>query len=81
MALMFLAAANVTRFKAAPANNLTPEQIEAIATEMFHKFARSMLRERQTMFAPDGTIKTRRKYTDTGKHKPSLLTRKRSRQS
>ena len=33
MALMFLVASNVTRVEAAPVNNLTPEQIEAIATE------------------------------------------------
>ena len=39
MALMFLVASNVTRVEAAPANNLTPEQIEAIATNMFNKFA------------------------------------------
>lgn len=38
MALMFLVASNITRVEAAPANNLTPEQIEAIATEMFNKF-------------------------------------------
>ena len=56
MALMFLAAANVTRFKAAPANNLTPEQIEAIATEMFNKFAAFDAQGTADMFAPDGTI-------------------------
>ncbi len=33
-----LVASNVTRVEAAP-NNLTPEQIEAIATEMFNRFA------------------------------------------
>ena len=56
MALMFLAAVNVTRFKAAPANNLTPEQIEAIATEMFNKFAAFDAQGTADMFAPDGTI-------------------------
>ena len=39
MALMFLVAANVKRVEAAPANNLTPEQIEAIVTDVFNKFA------------------------------------------
>ena len=39
MALMFLVASNVTRVEAAPANNLTPEQIEAIVTDVFNKFA------------------------------------------
>jgi len=39
MALMFLVAANLTRVEAAPANNLTPQQIEALATEMFNRFA------------------------------------------
>jgi steroid delta-isomerase len=56
MALTFLAAANITRFKAAPANNLTPEQIEAIATEMFNKFAAFDAQGTADMFAPDGTI-------------------------
>lgn len=34
MALMFLVVSNVVRVEAAPANNLTPEQIEAIVRDM-----------------------------------------------
>ena len=56
MALMFLVASNVTRIEAAPANNLTPEQIEAIATDMFNKFAAMDAQGTATVFAPDGTI-------------------------
>ncbi len=56
MALMFLFASNVMRVEAAPANNLTPEQIEAIATEMFNKFAAFDAHGTAAMFAPDGTI-------------------------
>jgi steroid delta-isomerase len=56
MALTFLAAANVTRFKAAPVNNLTPQQIEAIATEMFNRFAAFDAQGTADMFAADGTI-------------------------
>jgi steroid delta-isomerase len=56
MALMFLVASNVTRLEAAPANNFTPEQIEAIATEMFNRFAAFDAQGTADMFAPDGTI-------------------------
>ena len=56
MALLFLVAASVTRVEAAPTNNLTPEQIEAIATEMFNKFAAFDAQGTADMFAPDGTI-------------------------
>lgn len=56
LALMFLVAANVTRVEAAPANNLTPEQIKAIATEMFNRFAAFDAQGTADMFAPDGTI-------------------------
>ena len=56
MALMFLVASNVMRVEAAPANNFTPEQIEAIATEMFQKFAAFDAQGTANMFAPDGTI-------------------------
>ena len=56
LALMFLVASNVTRVEAAPANNLTPEQIEAIATEMFNRFAAFDAQGTADMFAPDGTI-------------------------
>ena len=56
MALMFLVAANIMSVKAAPANDLTPEQIEAIATEMFNKFAAFDALGTANMFAPDGTI-------------------------
>ena len=56
MALTFLVASNVMRVEAAPANNLTPEQIEAIATEMFNRFAAFDAQGTADMFAPDGTI-------------------------
>ncbi len=56
MALMFLVASTVTRAEAAPTSNLTPEQIEAIATEMFNKFAAFDAHGTADMFAPDGTI-------------------------
>ncbi len=56
MALMFLVASNVTRVEAATANNLTPEQIEAIATNMFNKFAALDAQGTANCFAPDGTI-------------------------
>jgi len=56
MALMFLAASNVTRVKAAPTNNLTPEQIEAIVTDMFNKFAAFDAQGTTDAFAPNGTI-------------------------
>ena len=56
MALMFLVASNVTCVEAAPANNLTPEQIEAIATEMFNRFAAFDAQGTADIFAPDGTI-------------------------
>ena len=56
MALMFLVASNVTHVQAAPANNLTPEQIEAIATNMFVKFAAMDAQGTASLFAPDGTI-------------------------
>ncbi len=55
MALMFLFAATVTRVEAAPAN-LTPEQIEALATEMFNRFAAFDAIGTADCFAPDGTI-------------------------
>jgi ketosteroid isomerase-like protein len=56
MALMFLVASNVTRVAAAPVNNLTPEQIEAIARNMFDKFAAMDAQGTANLFAPDGTI-------------------------
>ena len=56
MALMFLIASNVTRVEAAPANTLTPEQIEAIATDVFNKFAAFDAQGTANLFAPDGTI-------------------------
>jgi steroid delta-isomerase len=56
MALTFLVASNVTRVEAAQANNFTPEQIEAIATEMFNRFAAFDAQGTADMFAPDGTI-------------------------
>ena len=56
MALMFLVAANVKRVEAAPANNLTPEQIEAIVTDVFNKFATFDAQGTAALYAPDGTI-------------------------
>ena len=56
MALMFLVASNVTRIEAAPTNNLTPEQIEAIVTDVFNKFAAMDAQGTAALFAPDGTI-------------------------
>src|SRR5215213_7798939 len=56
MALMFLVASNVTRVEAAPVNNLTPEQIEAIATNMFNKFAAMDAQGTASLFAANGTI-------------------------
>jgi len=56
MALMFLIAANVTRVEAAPVNNLTPEQIEVLVTEVFEKFAAFDAQGTAALYAPDGTI-------------------------
>ena len=56
MALMFLVAANVRRVEAAPVNNLTPEQIEALVTEVFEKFAAFDAQGTAALYAPDGTI-------------------------
>jgi steroid delta-isomerase len=56
MALMFLIAANVRRVEAAPVNNLTPEQIEALVTEVFEKFAAFDAQGTAALYAPDGTI-------------------------
>ena len=56
MALMFLVAASVTRVEAAPTNDLTPEQIKAIVTDMFNKFAAFDAQGTPDCFAPDGTI-------------------------
>src|ERR1044071_9283828 len=56
MALMFLVAANVMRVEAAPANTLTPEQIEAIVRNMYDKFTAFDAQGTTDCFAPDGTI-------------------------
>src|SRR6185369_7777285 len=56
MALMFLVVSNVMRVQAAPTNNLTPQQIEAIATDVFNKFAAFDAQGTADLFAPDGTI-------------------------
>ena len=56
MALMFLVLSTVTRVVAAPANTFTPEQIEAIVTEVFVKFAAMDAQGTANLFAPDGTI-------------------------
>src|SRR5688572_28646742 len=55
-ALMILFASSATRVEAAPANNLTPDQIEAIATDVFVKFAAMDAQGTAALFAPDGTI-------------------------
>ena len=56
MALMILFASSATRAEAAPVNTLTPEQIEAIATDVFVKFAAMDAQGTAALFAPDGTI-------------------------
>lgn len=56
LALMFLVASNLMRGEAAPSNNLTPAQIEAIATDVFNKFAAFDAQGTAALFAPDGTI-------------------------
>src|SRR5678815_5197024 len=56
MALMFLVVSNAMLVEAAPTNNLTPEQIEAIATDVFNKFAAFDAQGTAALFAPDGTI-------------------------
>jgi ketosteroid isomerase-like protein len=56
MALMFLVASNVMRVEAAPANNLTPQQIESIVTDVFNKFAAFDAEGTTNLYAPDGTI-------------------------
>ncbi len=56
MALMFLVASNVTRVSAAPVNNLTPEQIEALVTDVFEKFTAFDAQGTAALYAPDGTI-------------------------
>jgi steroid Delta-isomerase len=56
MTLMFLVASNVTRVKATPVNNVTPEQIEAIVTEVFNRFAAFDAQGTADLYAPDGTI-------------------------
>lgn len=56
LALMFLVVLNVTRVEAAPTTNLTPEQIKAIVTDMFNKFAAFDAQGTTDAFAADGTI-------------------------
>lgn len=56
MALTFLVAANVMRVEAAPANNLTPQQIEAIVTDVFNKFSSFDAEGTAALYAPDGTV-------------------------
>ena len=73
MALMFLVASNVTRVEAAPANNLTPEQVEAIVRDMYNKFAAFDAQGTTDCFAPDGTIEDAVGNTPIQGHKPSLL--------
>jgi steroid delta-isomerase len=56
MALMFLVVLNATRVEAAQVNNLTPEQIEAVVTQVFEKFAAFDAEGTAALYAPDGTI-------------------------
>jgi steroid delta-isomerase len=56
MALMFLVVLNATRVEAARVNNLTPEQIEAVVTQVFEKFAAFDAEGTAALYAPDGTI-------------------------
>lgn len=56
LTLMFLVVSNVTRVEAAPTTNLTPEQIKAIVTDMFNKFAAFDAQGTTDAFAADGTI-------------------------
>ena len=56
MALMFLVVSNALRVEAAPANNLTPEQVEAVVRNMYDKFAAFDAQGTTDCFAPDGTI-------------------------
>jgi uncharacterized protein (TIGR02246 family) len=54
--LMFLVVLNATRVEAAQVNNLTPEQIEAVVTQVFEKFAAFDAQGTAALYAPDGTI-------------------------
>jgi steroid delta-isomerase len=56
LVLMFLVASNVTHVEATPTNNLTPQQVEAIVTDVFDKFAAFDAQGTANLFAPDGTI-------------------------
>ena len=56
MAFMFLVVSNVMRVEAAPACDLTPEQIKTVATNMFDRFAAMDAQGTAALFAPDGTI-------------------------
>jgi ketosteroid isomerase-like protein len=55
-ALVCLVASNVTRVEATPVNNLTPQQIEAIVTDVFDKFSAFDAEGTAALYAPDGTI-------------------------
>ena len=56
LTLVFLVAANVTPVEAAPANNLTPEQIEAVLEDVFTKFAAFDAQGAASHFASNGTV-------------------------
>ena len=56
LVLMFLVASNLTRVEATPTNSLTPQQVEAIVTDVFDKFAAFDAQGTANLFAPDGTI-------------------------
>ena len=56
MALMFLVGSNLTRVQAAPVNNLTPEQMQAVLEDVFTKFAAFDAQGAASHFALDGTV-------------------------
>lgn len=56
MALIFVVASNVTRVEAAPANNLTAEQMEAVLEDVFAKFAAFDAQGAVSYFAVDATL-------------------------
>ena len=56
MALLFLVALNVTRVEAAPVNNLTAEQMEAVLEDVFAKFSAFDAQGAVSYFAADATL-------------------------
>ncbi len=56
MALMFLVASSATRVEAAPTQELTPQQIEAVAEEIYTGFATFNVQQVVTHFAADAVV-------------------------